>query len=416
MKRFIAIMLCVISILSVLPISALAAEDNYLWAQTSIEWSIQNKVTSARTVADFNPSGTLTRAQVFTFLYAYKGKPSNVNATNPFCDVRKSDYFYDAAIWAYKNGYASGSVAENGNRSFMPTKICTYAEIVTMLYAVAGKPSFTTTQSFPYTNVTANDYYYVPLKWCAANNIMESIPNNIFPKSGKFKPKASCTRAIFVTLLHKFYQVDTKTVNAMVSLAEYECKYMSDSWNHGIRYGGNGEAWCAYFTSWCAKEKGLASSDWSDPSASYQYPVLRNSYAYDIAQQFAYDNKKGDLFMSSYAYYTNSQYSNNYHPEYGVEDMPLGNRSDFENATVLSASYAPRRGDIVFFGTKYYSISHVGIVRDCVIRGNSCTIYTVEGNCDDAVKFQDYTYDMTGDGHYDGGGAGKWIVGFGRIR
>ena len=461
MKRLIAIMLCVISLLSVLPTAAFAAvkevdpetantaEDANAaeresepqrgpvefwdvrpgdWFYNAVMWAKTNGITSGVRPGEFGPNYKVNRAQVVTFLYAYKGKPDVTNMTNPFCDVDDNAYYRDAAVWAYNNKYSLGSVDWCGNRSFMPDKVCTFPEIITMLYAMAGKPSVTGWTN-PYSNVNGA-YYRNAAVWSYYREIARFIgtgkkgPEIVPVDDEKLFPTYECDRATTVTLLYAF------AVEEMVIHAESEYSEESYDWMGGGRYGRGGSDWCAAFVSWCAMRTCLAdktgvtfysddSTGWWDdvnPNSSYNYPVLRNDTAYYVAQQFV-DNNKGTLFMSQYAYSTNSQYTNE--ANNGEEqNLPLGEKAEFKNATVYSNSFVPRRGDIIFFGTKEYSISHVGIVTGCELvtkwGKEYAEITTVEGNSgNNTVVTETYYLDMAGDGHYKDD---KWIVGFGRIK
>ena len=68
---------------------------------------------------------------------------------NPFEDVTKEDYFYDAVLWAYKNGITQGM----SDTEFMPALNVTRGQVVTFLWRVAGKPAPTKSTN-PFADVT----------------------------------------------------------------------------------------------------------------------------------------------------------------------------------------------------------------------------------------------------------------------
>ena len=47
-----------------------------------------------------------------------------------FKDVKKSDYFYKAVVWAYQNNITTGY----SKTKFAPDDICTRGQVVTFLY------------------------------------------------------------------------------------------------------------------------------------------------------------------------------------------------------------------------------------------------------------------------------------------
>ena len=98
-------------------------------------WAYQNGITSGTDATHFNPNGKCTRAQVVTFLWAMNGKPEPKPGNNPFKDVKKSNWYYKAVLWAYQNGITKGT----DQTHFSPTKTCTRAEVVTFLYKACVK-------------------------------------------------------------------------------------------------------------------------------------------------------------------------------------------------------------------------------------------------------------------------------------
>ena len=70
-----------------------------------------------------------TRAQIVTFLWRANGSPK-ADGANPFTDVSADAYYYDAVLWAVKEGITSGT----GGNNFSPDAPCTRGQIVTFLY------------------------------------------------------------------------------------------------------------------------------------------------------------------------------------------------------------------------------------------------------------------------------------------
>ncbi len=78
----------------------------------------------------FSPGATCTRAQIVTFLYRYEGEPAPTSTENPFRDVKTTDYFYNAVLWAVENRITMGT----SEITFAPGEGCTRAQVVTFLY------------------------------------------------------------------------------------------------------------------------------------------------------------------------------------------------------------------------------------------------------------------------------------------
>lgn len=115
-------------------------ENSYCY--NAVLWAVENGIT--RGVGDgscFAPAVTCDRAQIVTFLYRFmqmRGADVRVGEDTGllrFADALDiPDYALDAMQWAYEAGVMQGDGV-----NLMPTKKCTRAEIVTLLYRVLAK-------------------------------------------------------------------------------------------------------------------------------------------------------------------------------------------------------------------------------------------------------------------------------------
>jgi hypothetical protein len=96
----------------------------------AVLWAVENGITSGTGPGKFSPNMACSRGQVATFLWRASGEPSTNYTASPFADVKKSDYFYEAVLWAVENGITSGT----GNGKFSPNMACSRGQIVTFLY------------------------------------------------------------------------------------------------------------------------------------------------------------------------------------------------------------------------------------------------------------------------------------------
>ena len=157
----------------------------------AVLWAVEQKITSGTSATTFSPAVSCTRAQMVTFLWRAAGSPKVENVSNPFTDVKLSSYYYDAVLWAIKNGVTSGTSAT----TFHPDNTVTRGQTVTFLYRNAGSPDVETMGSF--TDVAATSYYAQAVAWAVKNGITTGVGN------GKFAPDADCTRAQIVTFLYR---------------------------------------------------------------------------------------------------------------------------------------------------------------------------------------------------------------------
>ena len=82
---------------------------------------------------------------------------------------------------------------------FEPKGTLTRAQLVTILYRVAGQPAVTTSGTF--TDLTA-DWYKNAVEWAAANGVVKGYPD------GTFRPDEAITREQIATTLYRFDEAD----------------------------------------------------------------------------------------------------------------------------------------------------------------------------------------------------------------
>ena len=161
------------------------------WFYTPVLWAVESSVTGGYPDGTFRPNNTCTRAEVVTFLYAAAGKPAVTATVSPFSDVTESDWYFAPVMWAVENGITSGYT----DNTFRPYNNCTRAEVVTFLYAAAGKPTIHTESTFD--DVADNDWFATPVIWAKENDITGGISPTMFG------PASPCNRAAVVTFLYK---------------------------------------------------------------------------------------------------------------------------------------------------------------------------------------------------------------------
>ena len=93
-------------------------------------WAVDKKITAGTSETTFSPNENCTVAQILTFLYRAYSSPST-SMKNPFSDVKSSDYYYNAARWAYDKGMVTGS-------TFGGDRPCTRSMAVTYMWQAAG--------------------------------------------------------------------------------------------------------------------------------------------------------------------------------------------------------------------------------------------------------------------------------------
>ena len=167
------------------------------WYADAVAWAVENGVTAGMDETHFSPTGTCTRAQVVTFLWAANGKPEPNIQTTPFRDVRNSGaWYYKAVLWAYEKGITNGVSAT----SFGLNKTCTRAQVVTFLWRAAGSPAPASTEN-PFTDVSADAWYCQAVLWAFHHDPQITAGTD----TETFSPGQSCSRAQAVTFLYGLY-------------------------------------------------------------------------------------------------------------------------------------------------------------------------------------------------------------------
>lgn len=149
----------------------------------AVLWALEKGITTGTTATTFGPTATCTRGQVATFLWRAKGCPEPTTTQNPFADVKESDYFYKAVLWAYENGITTGTSAS----AFSPEVTCTSGQVITFLWRANGKPAAET---------TGTEYYAEAVAWANTKELLSGT-------DVAFAPENQSPRADIVTYLYR---------------------------------------------------------------------------------------------------------------------------------------------------------------------------------------------------------------------
>ncbi len=124
-------------------------------------------------------------------------------------DVPEDIWYINPVLWAVENGVTNGM----DDTHFGPDAGCTRAQVVTFLWAAAGKPEPQNTEN-PFVDVAESDYFYKPVLWAKENGITAGIDANHFGSN------SVCTRAQVVTFLWR--AMGGKASHAEVTFTEVQ--------------------------------------------------------------------------------------------------------------------------------------------------------------------------------------------------
>ena len=110
----------------------------------------------------------------------------------PFHDVTEGDWFYDAVRCAYETGLMDGV----GDNLFAPNSETTRAQLVTILYRLAGEPEPGGDSGFA--DVAAGTWYTDAVAWAAQNGIVNGVSDT------EFAPGDDITREQLAAILYRY--------------------------------------------------------------------------------------------------------------------------------------------------------------------------------------------------------------------
>ncbi len=161
----------------------------------AVNWAVSNNITQGTGDRQFSPNQTCTRKQVVTFLWRASGSPEPAGSSTKFTDIKSSDYFYKAVLWAVENGITSGM----SETVFGPDEPCSRGQVATFLYRSQNSPS-TEGSVNSFDDVSADAFYYNAVLWAVKNNITQGTGDR------QFSPNLTCTRAQIVTFLYRTFK------------------------------------------------------------------------------------------------------------------------------------------------------------------------------------------------------------------
>ncbi len=157
------------------------------WYAEAVTWATDHDVITGTGGGQFSPDKPCTTGEILTFLWRALGRPEP-DAENPFTDVSPSNYYYQAALWAYENGMVDGG-------TFGAAALCSRAMAVAYLWYAADCP---TGAAAAFDDVDLDAAYAQAVAWAVETGITSGSGD------GQFSPDAVCSRGQIVTFLYRF--------------------------------------------------------------------------------------------------------------------------------------------------------------------------------------------------------------------
>ena len=158
------------------------------WYYDAVAQAYQDKLFLGTSTTTFSPEKTMSRGMFVQVLYNMHGQPK-VEGTLPFTDVKKSDWYYDAVLWAYQNKVTAGV----SDTKFAPMHDVTREQTAVLLekYTAAnGKDTSARGDLSQYSDADSiSAWAKDAVAWAVANKIM------VGTDSGKLLPGSNASRA-----------------------------------------------------------------------------------------------------------------------------------------------------------------------------------------------------------------------------
>ena len=167
------------------------SKDSYYY--DAVKWAAETGVTTGVGDGLFAPEWVCTRGQIVTFLWRASGSPAPKATELPFTDVAADAYYAQAVLWAVENGITNGT----SETTFGPDQTCTRAHAVAFLYRMSGSPA---AAGSTFSDVAADAYYSAAVAWAVEKGITNGTSGTTF------SPDDTCTRGQIVTFLYRLAQ------------------------------------------------------------------------------------------------------------------------------------------------------------------------------------------------------------------
>ncbi len=154
----------------------------------AVGWLAGRGITTGTGIGEFSPDGPVTRAQMATFLWRYRGQPSGAPAA-AFSDVPRGTYYSAAVDWLSQTGITTGT----GFGRFSPDDPVTRGQMAAFLWRLENRPGGSPRAGF--SDVPSGKYYTQAVDWLLHRGITTGLG------AGRYGPDEVVTRGQMATFL-----------------------------------------------------------------------------------------------------------------------------------------------------------------------------------------------------------------------
>ena len=177
-------------------------ESDYYY--DAVLWAMENRIVNSISATEFGPDDPVNRAQAATYLWR-SIDPPEVPVDNPFIDVPDGTYFYQPVLWAYAAGCMGPKDAED---TFKPTDTCLYGHIYwgpgdhTHEYTATVTEPTCTEEGYTTYICACGDYYVADYVDALGHDFVDGFCTHC--GNGNFAPEDELTRGMFFYTLWNY--------------------------------------------------------------------------------------------------------------------------------------------------------------------------------------------------------------------
>ena len=162
------------------------------WAANAVDFMNEYGLVKGTGTSTFGWKGSMTRGDFVLILYRNAGSPSVYGVSNPFTDVKSTDYYYEAVLWAYRNNVVNGT----STTTFGPKGKITREQMAVMLARYYARSGVTTQGSLDFADAAKISGWAVDgVSVCVGLGLVQGDPR------GRFLPQSRLTRAQIASIL-----------------------------------------------------------------------------------------------------------------------------------------------------------------------------------------------------------------------
>ncbi len=169
-------------------------------------WNLLNDGTMTEIPCTYDPATKLATFKITHFSLYVVGV--NTPWSNPFADVKKGDWFYDAVEFVNRYGLMQGI----SSTEFASNKIVTRNMLITILYRLENMPQ--ATQKTDFIDVADDAWYADSVAWASSKGIVTGY-------EGKFDPDGTLTREQMAAILYRYATYKNLDISADNNLSDY---------------------------------------------------------------------------------------------------------------------------------------------------------------------------------------------------